>query len=302
MIRNDRIQADILDRALQRMLEGNAAVADSEYAAASEARLLGRIKTSVSRPVRRESSVMGEARGGWIRTAALVAVTTMVVVCASGLGVTSASAQALPGDALYPMKQGLEEISLTFSMSAVGDVALLADFADDRLAEVEELAAKDREADLVSGLDNYDNTLSRLDAAMEQLPSDSPQLDDIRARLAWHTEVLLTLRDRLPEQARPALERAVEHSQKSMERVGKLQKNQGPDEIPPGQEKKSTEDAVRGSDSSSPTEKKPDTNLSTGSPESTQPPKDSKSTRVSKTPRPSKTPEPTKPPKDKTKE
>jgi hypothetical protein len=357
MIRKDRIQADILDRALQQILKGDAAVADStrgevgsvsevrplletagrvrkllpargpspEYIAGSEARLLRRIKMSIPKTVRRESFVAGQARGGWLRTAALVAVTTMVVVCASGLGVTSASAQALPGDALYPVKQGLEELSLTGSRSADGDVALLADFTDERLEEIEQLVAKNRAADLVTGLENYDKTLGRLDAALEQLPSDSIQLDDIQARLARHTEVLLALRDRLPEQARPALDRAVEHSQISMDRVGKLQKNQSPDEIPPGQEKKSTQDAGKGNDVSSPTEKKPDTDPNVGTPELTETPeltntsepskipKESKTPKELKTPKPSKTPEPVapvapaepanppKPPKDKTK-
>jgi hypothetical protein len=355
MISKDRIQADILDRAFQRMLEGSAALADStrgeagavsevrplletagrarallptrgpspEFIASSEARLLRRIKMSIPKTVRRGSSVAGQARGGWLRTAALVGVTTMVVVCASGLGVTSASAQALPGDALYPVKQGLEEISLAGSRSAAGDVELLADFTDERLEEIEQLVAKNREADLITGLENYDRTLGRLDAAVEQLPSDSPQLDDIQARLARHTEVLLALRDRLPDQAQPALDRAVEHSQISMDRVGKLQKNLGPDEIPPGQEKKSTQDAGKGNAASSPTGKMTDTDPNPGTPELTETqeptntaepsktPKESKPPKASKTPKPSKPQEPAepaepakppKPPKEKTKE
>jgi hypothetical protein len=315
MISKDRIQADILDRALQWMLEGNAAVADSargdegaasevrllletagrvrellptrgpspEFIAATETRLLRRIKASVPQSARRESRMAGQARSSWLRSAAFATAITLVVVFASGLSVTSASAKALPGDVLYPVKQGLEEISLMMSQSPAGDVDLLADFVDERLEEVIALAAKDREADLVSGLENYDKTLSRLDAAMDQLPPDSEsvQLEEIQARLARHTDMLLVLRGQLPEQAQTALDRAVDHSQKSRDRVEKLEEDRGPDGVPPGQEKKSTKEADEGNGGPPSTKKTPDTA--------------SKTPKSTNTPKYTKTPKPTKP-------
>ncbi|MBN2084422.1 MAG: hypothetical protein JW748_04295 [Anaerolineales bacterium] len=345
MISKERIQADILDRALQRMLEGKAAPEDSllgeqgavseirplletaarirglysahslspEYVTASGTRLLRRIKTYDPKPARRESRTAVQGRRSWRRSWALAAVVAAAVAGLSGLGVTSVSAGALPGDALYPVKQGVEEISLTLSFSATGDLALLANYADERLEEVERLAATDREADLVQGLDNYDKTLNRLDDAVGQLPPDSAsaQLEDIQTRLARHSETLLALRDQLPQQAQSGLDRAIEHSQKSQERVGKLQEHQEPEKIPPGQEKKSTKDAAGGNDPASPAEKGPDSGPDTDSARLTKTSEASKTPRLSKTPKPSKTPEPTKtpkpeetkkPPKDKTKE
>jgi len=344
MISKERIQADILDRALQRMLEGRAAPEDTtlgtagavsevrslletatrarelfpgrspspEYVAASAARLERRIKTSAPQTARRESRAAGPIRRGWLPSPVWIAAAVMTVMCASGLSVTSASAGTLPGDTLYPVKQGVEEISLALSFSAAGDLALLADYADERLEEVEQLAATDREADLVRGLDNYDKTLDRVDDALDRLPPDSAsaQLEDVQARLARHSVTLLALRDRLPEQAQAALDRAIEHSQKSKERVGKLQKYQGPEDIPPGQEKKSTEDASSKNDAASPAEKSPDSDPGADSAELTTTSEASKTPRLSKTPKPSKTPQPTKtpkpeetekPPKDKTK-
>jgi hypothetical protein len=335
MISKDRVKADILDRTLQRMLEGNAAVADStrgderavseirplletagrarellpthgpspEFIAATEARLLRRIKAYDPRSARRESRMAGLARWSLPQSAVFTAAITLVVIIASGLGASSASAQALPGDVLYPVKQGLEEISLTFSMSTAGEAALLADFADERLQEIEQLVAKHREADLIAGFEYYGTTLSRLDAAVEQLPSDSTQLDGIRARLARHTQALWALRDRLPEQAQSALERAIDHSQKSRDRVEALIQNRGSEGAPPDQEKESTKDTGKSNDASSPTEKKPDTGANTGTPELTETPEpintlEPTNTPVSsETPKPSKTLKPSKTPK-----
>jgi hypothetical protein len=336
MIRNEKTPAEILDRALQQMQEGKAAPADSapvgsgapseiqplldtavrvrallstrgltpEFAMVSEDRLLRRIKARVSGSTQRDSRIAGPARRVWLRPVALIAAVAVLVVFASGLSVTSASAQALPGDALYPVKQAIEEISLVFSTSSAGDAALLADFTDERLEEISRLAGKDREADLIAGLGYYDKALSRLDAAVDQLPPESAQLNDIQARLARQTEVLLALRERLPDPAKSALDRAVEHSQESKERVGKLQKNQGPDEVPPGRVDKPTRDSGPGDGASSSTKKNTDSNSNTDTLDTTQTPEASRTPKASKTPKPSKTPEPTKtekPPKEKTK-
>jgi hypothetical protein len=329
MIRKETTPAEVLDRLLQQSLEGKAPPADSmpdrsgtqsdfepllatavrlhellptrgpspEFIAASEARLIRRVKTHISGSPRRQSRNAGHAFWLQWRPVALIAAAFIVVVFASGLGVNSASAQALPGDALYPVKQVFEEISLAFSTSAAGDASLLADFADERLEEIEQLAAKRRETDLIAGFGYYEKALDRLDAAVDQLPSGSAQLDEIQARLARHTEVLLTLRERLPDQAKSALDRAVEHSRESIERVGKLQKNQGPDELPPGQEEKPTKDTGPGSGASPSAKNNPDPKSNTSTLETTQSPEASRTPKVTKTAKPSKTPEPTKTPK-----
>ncbi len=329
MTRKENSPAEILDHLLQQSLEGKAPPADSipdrsgtqseiqpfldtavrlrellparspspEFVAASETRLMRRVKTHISGTARRQSRNAGPVLRFQLRPMALVAAAAVVVVFASGLGVKSASAQALPGDALYPVKQVFEEVSLVFSTSAAGDVSLLADFTDERLEEIEQLAAKGRETDLIAGLGYYEKALDRLDAAVDQLPPDSAQLNDIQARLARHTDTLLALRERLPDQAKAALDRAVEHSQESKERVGKLQKNQGPDEITPGQEEKPTKDTGPGGGASPSTKKNPDPKSNTSTLETTQSPEASRTPKVTKTTKPSKTPEPTKTPR-----
>jgi hypothetical protein len=342
MKRKDSIKAELLDRAIQRMLEGKAPFEDSaqadagaaaglrplletasrvrilirarapmpDFVAALEGRLLKQKRIRAPFPARCESPAPAGARWGRLRTAAWASIITVVVMIGSGLGAASVSAQALPGDSLYPVKRGFEEVSLTFSFSTAGDVQLLADFADRRLAEVEELVAQGRGSALLLGLEYYEQTLSRLDSAIKALTpgSGSDQLEDLQAQLARHTDVLSALRDRLPEQAKPALDLAVEHSQKSKDSVEELRQNLGPEIVPPDVMKTSTKESTSNENGPSSTETL-ETNTETTIPEpsrtseptstseSTVTPTPSETTESTETPKPSKTTEPTKTPK-----
>ncbi len=330
MKRREDIQAELLDRAIQRMLEGKAPFEDSaqadagmvaglrplvdtasrvriliraraplpDFVASLEGRLLKQKRIPPPMPAPRASPVPAGFRWGRLRTAALIAVLTVMVMIGSGLGAASVSARALPGDSLYPVKRGFEEVSLAFSFSADGDVQLLADFTDRRLAEVEQLAAQGRESDLLLGLKYYEQTLSRLDAAIKALPSDSgsAQLDDLQARLTRHTDVLTALRDRLPEQAQPALDLAVEHSQQTNDAVGELRHNLAPEFAPPDVLGSSTSEPISNADGSSPTAT-PEADTETTTPVPSLTPEPSATSESTATPTPSETQEPTKPPK-----
>jgi hypothetical protein len=326
----ESLKAELLDRAIQRMLEGKAPFEDSTQADAgaaagleplldttSRVRILIRVrapmpdffaglerrllKQKIIRapfPARRESSIAAGALWGRLRTAALASIIAAVVMIGSGLGAASVSAQALPGDALYPVKRGFEEVSLTFSFSIAGDVQWLADFADRRLAEVEELVAQGRGSDLLLGLKYYDETLSRLDAAIKALApgSGSAQLENLQARLARHADTLSALRDRLPEQARPALDLAVEHSQKSEEKVEALRQNPGSEFVSPEVMRTSIKESPSNRDGPSST-KTPETNPEITNPEPSRTPQPTSTSESTVTPTPSETPEPTKTPK-----
>ena len=79
------------------------------------------------------------------------ALASLAAVLVLGLGTTTAfaSAAALPGDALYPVKRGLEAAELALSRD---DAALTAAFADRRLAEIESLSALGRWTDIAPEL------------------------------------------------------------------------------------------------------------------------------------------------------
>lgn len=253
-----------------------------KFVAAAEARLVRRIRES-----ERKDRIAAQAHPfsaflARIPAAAAALAAAAIVLLGTGWGVSAASAQALPGDPLYSVKRGLEETSLALSFTDTGDVALLAQFADKRIAEIEQLAGEGRPADLDTGLGEYEQVLIRLDAAVAKLPaqSNAVQLDNIQMQLERHAGVLAALRDKLPEQAQGAIDRVIERSKKSKDLIEQLQGSQGPDNLPPGQEKKTVTD-----------EKQP------SNPEATKTPKPTNTDKPSKTPALTKTDEPTKTPK-----
>ncbi len=213
------------------------------FLAASEARLRKKFHTFRPAGAGRAAGPIPNFGRGWIRAAAVVLL--VAVLFASGGGVAVASARSIPGDALYPAKRGLEQARLALSWTAVGDISLLAQFSDERVREVQECARAGREADLLTGLKAYEETLGLLDDALQQnaLSSDSELLDGIQARIDRQTDILNGLLGQVPPEALDALGRAIISSDQSRGLIQSLRLDKNPGNQPPGQEKKETKES-----------------------------------------------------------
>ncbi|MGD0174751.1 MAG: DUF5667 domain-containing protein [Anaerolineales bacterium] len=211
-----------------------------EYVKTSEARLRRRMqavqKTSNAQGANRSQSV------SWGILRAAIVVLVMAVLLGSGWGVFSASAQAIPGDALYPAKLEFEQVRLALSWTAAGDVSLLAQYSDLRLEEIQLLVNKNRDRDLLEGIKQYEGTLDLLDVALQSLPqtSDLNQLQAIQVRLSVHLSILENLRSLVPSSAQEALDRVIDRSRQSQGLIQNLRLGKGPVSTPPGQQKKDT--------------------------------------------------------------
>jgi hypothetical protein len=80
------------------------------------------------------------ARQHRVRT---IVVTGVLASLVGGVGAAAASTHALPGDALYGLKRGLESVQLRFDHSDLSRGRDLLDQADNRLSEAEDLAASE---------------------------------------------------------------------------------------------------------------------------------------------------------------
>ncbi len=160
---------------------------------------------------------------------ALAAALAAVLLLGATTGAALAAQSALPTDALYPVKRGLEEIQLLLSPTRVGDAALLEAFAERRLQEVEALAAAGRQADLAAGLAEYEAGLARLLQVAGEVPSeDGPgSLAHIEQSLLHHTQVLERIRGQAPEQAQKGLDRALENSRRGREVIEQVLQDRG---------------------------------------------------------------------------
>ena len=114
---------------------------------------------------------------------------------AGGSGVVYASGDALPGDALYPVKIASEDVQLFFSDDE-GDVDLLLKFMDERVGEMDQLVDRDDIENADIALNVYENQMKQLTSLMTKMQPDDPVAGD-----ALQAEV----QNQLEEQARRML-------------------------------------------------------------------------------------------------
>jgi Domain of unknown function (DUF5667) len=140
----------------------------------------------------------------------LLGAALVAALALGSLGVAQASAAALPGDRLYSVKRGFEELRLALTLDPLSDADLLGEFADERLNEIESLAAAGRMDDLGTALDGYVVAVGRLAGAVT-IPT-SGGADQVLDKLTHHISVLEEVQMHVPEPAQAAIERVIERS------------------------------------------------------------------------------------------
>ena len=132
----------------------------------------------------------------------------VLALCAAGGGTVYAAQDNLPGDALYPVKLGTEQV-----MMWLGDDAAKAEralsFAERRVGEMEALAEKGRSQDLDLAVEKYGYVMSMTVAAMQRASNGGPDAENVTARvaeaMAEHLPILDTLYDMVPDEAKAAI-------------------------------------------------------------------------------------------------
>ena len=152
-------------------------------------------------------------RAAWVpqrvRSVQVGLVLLMVVTLATS--VVTASAQALPIDALYPVKRTIEHIRLALAADSVrsGDLRLV--FAAERLDEVERLINMGRGADAAVAIDDFATQMQSV-VSITQTMTDTTERAALAARVAESVKssdaVLSAAQARLPESAQVAVTRA----------------------------------------------------------------------------------------------
>ncbi len=174
---------------------------------------------------------------------AFLSLTLILIMLISGIGVTSASASALPGDSLYAVKRGVEELQLLFTIRPSKDAELLMKFSAERLQELEELLKLDSSQDLDLALQEYEGMLSRLleVAQVEGIAEDTELLEVINRGISNHEEVLQRVLESAPLSAQKGLENAIQNSSHGKDVIQTIQEGGSPSDLAPGQEKKESE-------------------------------------------------------------
>lgn len=139
---------------------------------------------------------------------ARIVLAIVLALCAAGGGTVYAAQDGLPGDTLYPVKLGTEQV-----MMWLGDDVAKAEralsFAERRVGEMEALAEKGRSQDLDLAVEKYGYAISMTVAAMNRARNRGPDAESVTARvaeaMAEHLSILDTLYDMVPDEAKAAI-------------------------------------------------------------------------------------------------
>jgi hypothetical protein len=163
-----------------------------------------------------------------------VAVILAIVLTLSALGSTAYAAQdSLPGDALYPVKLGVERMAMMFRGGDVARTEQALNFADKRVREMVTLTEKGRSEDLNLTAEKYcyalNMSLARMEEAVGQGGSHAGDIAALMAEtMVQHLSILDGLYGVVPDEAKPAIARAMEQAQKCYQRAIQVRQQMGP--------------------------------------------------------------------------
>lgn len=140
----------------------------------------------------------------------------VLAVALLGAGTVSASNSALPGDALYPVKLEVEQVRIAVA-SPYRRMELELQFIETRQEEIRRLVQAGRYAQLAQAAELYKNEMNETTSNLVKLEADNPNQafvfsQQFEAALSNNIAVLSELLVKVPVQARPALENAIEAS------------------------------------------------------------------------------------------
>ena len=162
-----------------------------------------------------------------------VAVILAIVLTLSALGGTAYAAQdSLPGDALYSVKLGAEGVTMMLRGDDVSRAERALNFADKRVREMVALNEEGRPEDLVIAVEKYcyalNVTLARMEEALNKGGSVAGDIAALVAEAtAQHLSILDGLYDMVPDEAKPAIERAMVEALKCYQRAIQVREQLG---------------------------------------------------------------------------
>ena len=175
---------------------------------------------------------------GAVRRFAFAAVSVVLAFTLGTAGVAYAAQEALPGEALYAVKRGLESARWALTVEPEAQVELLSALAAERVLEVEALAASGDNVLVEQTLEAYQQTLEQLQASAGTLPAGerAAALARAEAQVQQHVTVLERVKAQVPEQAQAAIDRALERSSHSRQVLEQLEQGGNPGDLAPGQD------------------------------------------------------------------
>lgn len=184
------------------------------FVKASRARLVENLAAPPSAPGSWLSRTLAGLGTGW-RVALQAAVVLVMLACLvlGSTGIAYASQNALPGDVLYAVKLGLEQVELLVTLDPQDDLRLHLQFSQLRITEMQRLLALGRYDDLAIATAVYRYHLSQALSLLRMLAAQNPaQAQSLSLEVAGtffaQADTLASMADNAPVEAQAELEAA----------------------------------------------------------------------------------------------
>lgn len=156
----------------------------------------------------------------------------------AGAALAQEALKTLPDDPLYQAKRQTETAQLNAAFDPLEKATLHTKYAGERLAEVKAIISKGKPEFAGGLIKDYEKAIGgatdEINRAQVQGRDVSEALAAVERSTKKHTEVLTDLLGKVPEEARPAIQRAIEVSQHGRNTaLDRLERNQR-GEIPAG--------------------------------------------------------------------
>lgn len=154
-------------------------------------------KTSKSAP----RTAMSQAwYAGWLKVATIV-IAVILAISTLGAGTAYASQGSIPGDTLYVVKLGTEQVQRLLITNDAQGVNLELEFANTRLKEIESVAQK-RPDEITVAVTGYERNLNMAIARAELVKNGGVPtsiLETLASAISSHLSILDELEDSVPE-------------------------------------------------------------------------------------------------------
>ncbi len=131
-----------------------------------------------------------------------------------------------PDSAFYFLKGWWEGIRMFFTFRATSKAKLHLDYAEERLAEMNKLAEQNKNDYMNQLQGNYNYHLGKAEEIIDNLEKDGKDVSELVQKLAEHTirhqAVLLRVLEKVPEQAKDAIQKALEKSKQGQEKAAQM--------------------------------------------------------------------------------
>lgn len=234
--------APLAEIARQMRSDFHSPAANADFVRNSKIRLLNRLRAAQTPATAVKPRMSARRRFSWRPARAIATFLIALTLVLTSTGVAWASSDALPGDALYPVKRGVEEIRLAVTFSESGDAELLNTYTTERMDEIEALILAGRDEYLDDALDDYEVMLDRLVTQVTVLSQSEDQnsLDHLAFSLSHQMVVLERVKANAPEAVQAKIEEVKEQTRHGKDVVETIRQGGNPSDLAPGQVKKQT--------------------------------------------------------------